>query len=267
MAAKPKRGLIVADFHTGHQLGLTPPDWDPGGDSERQVKTRQVRNLIWGFFAKAVKDYGPFDFCIANGDLVDGAQPAERGIELILNDGLDQVKAAVDIIQFIGAKKNYLSFGTPYHTGKAEDWESQIKEKLTDKGKKTEIGGHEWLTANGLMVSYRHHIGSSSIPHGRHTPMAREHLWEQLWAERGDYPKSDLIIRSHVHYYTVTGGHGWIGLTTPALQGYGVKYARRLSGMVDIGVIMLDVVDAQHWTWTPIILRGMGHLRTKPHIV
>ena len=259
---KPKRGLVVADFHTGHQLGLTPPDWDPGGDSERQVKTRAIRNLIWNFFSKAVKEYGPFDFAIHNGDLVDGPQPAERGIELILNDGNEQVKAAADIIKFINAKKNYISFGTPYHTGKAEDQESLIAEKVG-----ADIGGHEWLNVNGLIISYKHHIGGSSIPHGRNTPVARERLWELLWAERGDYPKAELLIRSHVHYYSVTGGLGWTALTTPALQGYGVKYARRLSGMVDIGLIVLDVVDAQHWSWTPIILRGMGSLRTKAHIV
>lgn len=264
MAGKPKskRGLIASDFHTGHQLGLTPPDWDPGGDSERQVKTRAVRNLIWKFFSDAVKEYGPFDFGIYNGDLVDGPAPRQRGVETILPDGNEQVKAASDIIKFVGAKKNYLSFGTSYHTGMAEDWELPIAEAVGG-----EIGGHEWATANGLTISYRHHVGTSSIPHGRHTAVAREHLWETLWAERGDYPKADLLVRSHTHYYSVTGGFGWTALTTPALQGYGVKYARRLSGMVDIGVIVLDIIDRFHWSWTPVILRGLGNLRTKPYII
>jgi hypothetical protein len=134
---------------------------------------------------------------------------------------------------------------TPYHTGQEEDWEDVLAREVGAK-----IGAHEWVDINGLVFDVKHHVGSSQIPHGRHTAVARERLWSQLWAEREQTPKADVIIRSHVHYFDYCGGRDWLAMTTPALQGLGTKFgARRCSGTVDFGLLSFDVASRDEWSW------------------
>ena len=131
-----------------------------------------------------------------------------------------------------------MAYGTGYHEGTEEDHADQVF-----KGVKAEkIGSHDFVDVEGLIFSYRHFIGRSSIPHGRFTAIGREKLWAEKWAKRREYPDPDIIIRSHVHYFGFCGDADWLGVTTPALQGYGSKYGARIaSGTVDFGFISFDV--------------------------
>ena len=71
-----------------------------------------------------------------------------------------------------------------------------------------------------------------------------------MWAERGEYPKADVLIRSHVHYYDFDGDFDWLGMTTPALQGYGSKFGgRKCTGTVDVGLVYFDVKGKDDYTW------------------
>ena len=148
--------------------------------------------------------------------------------------------------------EGFLCHNTPYHTGQLEDWEDAV---ARDVGAE-KIGGEDVIDVNGLIINYRHHVGRSTIPHGRFTPVAKEMLWNLLWAERDEYPKADVLIRSHVHYHVYCGSPGWLAMTTPALQGYGTKYGgRRMSGTVDIGMVVFDVRGKERYTWMAELLR------------
>lgn len=152
--------------------------------------------------------------------------------------------------------EGFLSHNTAYHTGQLEDFEDIIADLVGAQ----KIGGEDNLDVNGCIINYRHHIGRSSIPHGRHTSIAKEHLWNQLWAQRGEYPLANIIIRSHVHYHAYAGGPGWVAMTTPALQNYGGKYGSRImSGTVDIGFIVLQIDNRSTWAWEASILRMPLH--------
>jgi hypothetical protein len=107
-------------------------------------------------------------------------------------------------------------YGTPYHTTtNGDEWENIIAHRAGfDK-----IGSHEWIDVNGCIFDLKHHIGSSSVPHGRHTQSAKQHLWNLLWAEKGLQPKANVILRGHVHYHQYCGGTDWVAITSPALQG------------------------------------------------
>jgi len=249
---KSKRVLVVADFHCGHLVGLTPPGFDADREPQRHREFYDMRRTIWRWLKRTVSRLAPIDILIVNGDAVDGKGPASGGTEQLYSDRNDQVAMAVAIIKEIGAKKVVMSYGTPYHTGKEEDWEDAV---ARDVGAE-KIGGEDVIDVNGLIINYRHHVGRSTIPHGRFTPIAKEMLWNMLWAERGEYPKADVLIRSHVHYHAYCGTSDWLAMTTPALQGYGTKYGgRRMSGTVDIGMVVFDVKSKEKYTWKPVILR------------
>jgi len=143
----------------------------------------------------------------------------------------------------------WMTYGTAYHTGDVEDWENYVARDLDAK-----IGSHEWFDIYGVVFDFKHKVGSSSIPHGRGTAIAKEKLWNQMWALRDEQPNADVIVRSHVHYSFMVGEPGnWLGLTTPALQAAGTKYGgRQCSNTVDLGVVVFDVYPDGRYEWEVI---------------
>jgi len=247
-----KRVLVISDFHSGHVLGLTHPGYDFTTGHKTQTAHYQVRRTIWSWYKERVMKLKP-DIVICNGDCIDGKGDKSGGTELLTLDRDEQCEMAIAALQAIPRRpKLFMSYGTGYHTGNNEDWEDIVAREMEAE----KIGAEDTIDVNGLLINYRHHVGRSGIPHGRHTAVAKEKLWNAIWAERGEYPKADVIIRSHVHYYNYAGGPNWLGLTTPALQGYGSKYgARRVTGTVDVGMVHFDIWSKDKWEWKSHILR------------
>jgi hypothetical protein len=241
-----KRVVVISDLHCGHAVGLTHPDFEVRHEDENEKIIDSARRRYWKFYADTITALQPVDVLIVNGDAIEGKGVKSGGTELIAPDRTEQVAMAVAAIQYVKAGKVFMSFGTGYHTGNMDDWEREVASDVDAE----KIGSHDWLDVNGLLFDYKHHIGGSSTPYGRHTALSKEHVWNVMWAEHDEYPKSNVLIRSHVHYYGFAGGFGWVGFTTPALQGYGSKYgARRMSGTVDFGFLSFDVEGKEDWAW------------------
>ncbi|MFA5160142.1 MAG: hypothetical protein WC484_06515 [Candidatus Omnitrophota bacterium] len=231
--------MVIADLHCGHQVGLTPPGFHAPINDPRQEKYAAVRQEVWNYFAVIVKQYSPIDVLVVNGDAIEGKGERSGSTELITAARDVQVQIAAEVIDFIGAKTVRLVHGTPAHVGREEDWETVLAVEIGAK-----IGSHEWYEIEGVIFDCKHKIGSSSIPHGRLTPLAREILWNRLWWARGQQPKARVLIRSHAHYYEHVDHDDCLGFITPALQGFGSKYgSRECSGTVDIGALIFDVCE------------------------
>lgn len=258
-----KRVLVISDLHCGHFAGLTPPDWNdaPQKNSEQRFMLYRARRTYWKFYKDTVDKLKPIDVLIVNGDAVDGKGQRSGSTELLTTDRTEQVDMATACIEVVEAKKVFMSFGTPYHTGVNEDWEAEIAKAVNAE----KIGGEDWINVNGLVFNYKHFVGSSSVPYGRMTAIAKERIWQILWNEYGEYPKADVLIRSHVHYFGHCGGYRWLAMTTPALQGVGSKYGKRkMSGTVDFGVVSFDVESKEEWSWESHILKSKSEKR---HII
>ena len=257
------RNISIADTHCGHQCGLTPPEFSPPPINERMRKFWKVRRDLWAFFSQAVDEFRPYDSLIFNGDLIDGKGSRSGGTELITSDRKIQGDIARAIIDFIDAKKVRLIYGTPYHVGTDEDHEDVIDALV----KGSAIGSHQWFNINGKIFDVKHKIGSSQIPHGRLTPMAREILWNRQWAGRGEQPRADVILRAHNHYYEQCDHDGCLGFNMPCLQGFGSKYgSRECSGTIDMGILVFDVYDNGEIKWTVRKLTGKSQ-RAKVEIL
>lgn len=241
--AKPKRVAVIADLHCGHRAGLTPKAHHrPHSDD----KFHKLQVELWGLYTSKIDSIKPIDILLVNADCIDGRGEKSGSRELIAVDRREQVKMAVEAIEYTEAQNIVMTYGTGYHVGNVEDWEDLIADEVgADK-----IGGHEFIDVNGLIFDMKHKIGSSTIPHGRHTPIAKEKLWNIMWAEKENQPSSDVIIRSHVHYFDYCGDARWLGMTTPALQGLGTIYGtRQCSGTVDWGFVWFDVLSKDNYTW------------------
>ncbi|MFH0821260.1 MAG: hypothetical protein V2B18_00785 [Pseudomonadota bacterium] len=251
-----KRVVIWSDMHCGHRAGLTPPGWQYQAESSdaELAKFAKHQALTWDFVTRKIDELKPIDILIVNGDLVEGKGEKSGATELIVADRQKQAEMAAECIKYVGAKNTIITYGTPYHGGVTEDFENDVaKEVKADK-----IGGHEWLDVNGVVFDCKHRIASSSIPHGRHTAPARDVLWNFLWAlEEEGQPKSDIFIRSHVHYFTYAGTNRYFVVTTPALLGWGCKYGTRIcSGIINYGFLHFDVAGKGDWTWKAHILNA-----------
>jgi len=250
-----KRMLAISDPHSGARSGLTPPAFQQQPFDKSSVKRNKwatMQRENWQMFKKLLRKYEPFDMMFHLGDAIDGTGKRSGGTELITTSLEEQVDMAVDVCNAVRlhGKRGFKIVGvhgTPYHTASSDgdDWDSV----LADQAGFESMGSHEWVDVNGCIFDLKHHLGSSSIPHGRHTAIAKEKLWNQLWGE--GQPQSDVILRGHVHYHQFVGAPGWLAMSLPALQGAGTKYgARRCSGTVQWGVTVFDVDSKGQFEWT-----------------
>lgn len=245
------RVLAIGDTHCGHVVGLTPPQWwfQKTGDKYHD-KYAKIQRQMWNWFAKEISLIKPIHRVIFNGDAIEGKGIRSGGTELITSDRIRQGDMFKAILEEIDCSEVAMTFGTGYHTGTDEDMEDVIQ-KVLQQDFAISIESHLERTVNGVRIDARHFIGSSGIPHGRYTPLAREDLWRLIWASRSGKWKEPphLILRSHVHYHGFCGNEYSTMMTLPCLQGLGSKYGSRLcSGTVSIGFVFIDCEDGE-FTW------------------
>jgi hypothetical protein len=247
-----KRVVAMGDLHCGHVAGLTPPSWHYRRDSDNayQKNFAVMQSTEWKWYDDTVKALQPVDVLIVNGDAIDGKGEASGGTELITTDRKEQVSMARECIEAVGAKAVYIIYGTPYHTGKEEDWEAVLAGEVDA----VTIGSHEWFDCNGLIFDCKHFVSGSIIPHGRHTAISRDKLWNELWAARGGQPASDVFLRSHVHYFNYCGEAGKLMMILPSLQVWSKYGAKRHAGIINTGIVSFDVEDKEHYSWQPHLM-------------
>jgi len=252
---KRKRMIIMSDLHCGHRAGLTPPDWWFQKNTEHIIfnpKNRsrwaQQQRAMWQWYTKTLdrlRQEKAFDICVVNGDAIDGTGSRSGGTELITTDREEQIEMAEQCIRKVGAAKHVLTYGTPYHTGQEEDFETILARRL-----QADISGQMFIEVNGIKFDIKHKVGGSSVPYGRHTAISREKLWNLIWADKGLQPNCDVYIRGHVHFFAANEDTLGLGIILPALQGFGSKYGvRQCSGTVDIGFVYFDFYEDGSWQW------------------
>lgn len=243
-----KRGIIISDLHCGHLHGTTPDRFrlqrDPM-DPNRE-KCRQIQMEMWNWVKRETRKYGPYDFCIANGDLVDGLGRSVDGREALTTDMNLQVDMATEVLQHLDAKEYRITFGTKYHTS-PQNWEKNIGDKLGCRPE--DMGNILQLDVNGLIMNCRHHIGTSSSPQSMNTAPIREALQSLLKAEKGMNEKADCFVFSHRHKASDCSWlHPWQRIiVTPGMQGPSIFGEQRCSGPIDIGFVVLTVRNRKDW--------------------
>ena len=241
--------MAISDGHCGHEAGICPPKWHQYIKTDKLL--RQAKET-WQWYSEMCDLIKPNTVFVV-GDMLDGKGEASGGSELISSDWKIQVAMATAVIERTGAKICEMCFGTPYHTGKTDDYEGFIAEKLNNKGIKTKISGHGVPIIHQIQFSIKHKVGNSTIDYGRATAVKKEKMWATLWSERDQMPKIDVLLRGHVHYHQAIKDYSAWAIIMPALQGWGSKFGvRQCSGIVDTGLIWFkicdgDTVDTLEW--------------------
>ncbi len=237
----PVRVVFFGDSHCGSNVGLTPPAYqyqyilNPKTEELRtQNKWAKLQKECWDWYVDRINILKPIDLLLNMGDNIDGDGSRSGGTELITTDRKKQVCMAIECIEAAEAKKMTMVYGTPYHTGQAEDFEVDIATHF-----KCKIGGHEWEEVNGCMFDLKHKQSNCKNPA---TGIWNEIVDNREWAILGEQPKADVLVRAHTHRFTLLRIEDCIGITIPALQAYGTKFgARACTRKVQFGLLALDV--------------------------
>lgn len=229
--------VIISDLHCGSVYGLTPPGW-----ASNKSPHYKLQQEAWLAYKNIARKWSEPDILLINGDLIEGRQERQGGAELITNDRNVQSEMAVYCIREWRAKNILMTYGTTYHVGSTgEDFEYNIAKDVDAK-----IGGKLFFNVEGMTINARHKVGSSSVPQGRGTALLREMAWNLMESVDDQEPKSDILIRSHVHYHIWIEQPGRVMFTTPALQLSRGRYgSRECTGETHWGAIRLTINKGQ----------------------
>lgn len=246
---KCHRILVISDTHCGNLAGLTPPGW--------WRKDCEWQEPFWNWFTEAVKQVGPVDDLVINGDAVDGEGKAGSSHHLTTNVK-DQQEMAKEIADQIKADRRHFVRGTGFHTDSALAYEDAIAEAFN-----TEAQDDLRLQVNGRKLHFRHVVGRSDTPYGQYTQVAKELTNELMQGSFEGYDPADILVRSHVHYHAAMSvGDGVSGLpriafTTPSLELRGPKsgpYVRRLrTWLYHVGITLIEITETGEAFVRPIL--------------
>ena len=255
MSRKSKGLLATSDWHCGHKAGLTPPEFQwktTEDDTPYRQKVSRLQKSVWDDFAGKVKEFRPIDTLLINGDAIDGKGYRNGGREILYPDRDIQCDMVESIVKFINPMQLVMVSGTPYHTGATEQWEKQAFNRLANKHiKKHDWGDHSYLDMNGCIVSCKHFVSSSSIPHGRATALLKDGMWNKLWAAAfEDHPKANVLIRAHTHSYMQTDDDSSVNFILPGLQAADTEFGKiKCCGTVKFGLVHMNYTPSGGFTW------------------
>ena len=250
------RVLSLSDTHCGNFTGLTPDKYNP--QSEDNYKAYVYRRTLYEWVCKQVDLLRPIDICVADGDLIDGKGDKTGGCEQIEMKRPKQIEMATEFLKFVDAKEYHFAFGTGYHVGREDDWESIIANEFH-----TDADDIVTQKVNGLTMKWRHHIGGSLVPAGRATSLLRQQEWDALWSLDGEFERANIMVFGHVHYFqSFTNRFGSV-FTQPGLQGLGGSQlgSRRMGGIVDFGLLHFDIKGKDDWSWKAHLLTQTPSVR------
>ncbi len=235
------RVLPIGDLHCGSNVGLTPPNYqlpivqNPATEeTKKRCKWAKMQRECWAWFQETITLLQPIHKCFVMGDVIDGDGSRSGGTEVIVTDRKVQAAIAKECLDYVQADEYSFVYGTPYHTGVAEDFETDVSQHLNAK-----IGSHEWEEVNGVTFDLKHKQSTTKNPA---TSLFNEVCDNREWAVLGEQPKADVLVRAHTHRFCMFHVEDCLAISIPSLQAYGTKFgSRQCSRKVTFGMIALDV--------------------------
>jgi hypothetical protein len=162
---------------------------------------------MYKFYKETIDFLKPIDVLIVNGDTVEGKGKKSGSTEVLTADRGEQASNAACLINEADARVVEMTYGSSYHTGVSEDWEDEVAKEVVNLDKVESVG---YYKIGNLIFQARHFVGRSSVPYGRMTPLAKQHIWNVLWKERGEYPRVDVILRCLSEDTEILTSRGWM---------------------------------------------------------
>lgn len=232
---RDKLFLLLADLHSGHRFGLTPP-------SMWRADLEAIQRPLWeGFQALVRAAPAAIDGVIVDGDAVEGPGKKDNTEHLTTNVK-EQGDMAIESLEWIDSPVFLFAYGTPYHTVGSFSYEEYIAQHFADAGKDGRIADTLKIRVNGCGINVRHVVGRSDTAYGQATQAFKEVIRDQARAELCEDQASNLLVRAHVHYEFQVGRDGHHVQVLPCLKLPLEILGRKLrTWYYDVGITWLTV--------------------------
>jgi hypothetical protein len=221
MAKSSKSMVVFSDIHVGSKYSVCSeePVLDDGGSYK---PSKNQEKLLQGWMDCIDEITQKPTALIINGEPIDGSNNKSLGESCWSTSFGDQMNDSAELIKRIPYEKLYLVRGSGYHVTRESTNFEKIFGKLVGAETYKSVLGNETKTdyeatfeVFGKHIHFTHHVGYSGWWMYRTTPIARE-LVKMHFNHKANGFHTDLLVRSHVHYYVEVRFPNTIGLTTPA---------------------------------------------------
>lgn len=252
--------MVFSDLHVGSKYAVCSES--PVRDKDSEYKpSRNQKKLLEGWHDSIDSISQKPRALVINGEPIDGDNKKSMGDSVWSTNLNDQMDDAVKLLKGIRTDGIYFVRGSDYHIAKdATDFEETIAQRLGAKKYKAVMGYMTYTDYEatfevfGKHIHFTHHAGYSNWWMYRPTVIARE-LIKMHFNHKLNGFHTDLLIRSHVHYYTEVRFPHTKGLSTPAWKiADGFMYRRGEPELPTIGNI-------------EIIIEPNGKIQIEPHLV
>ena len=263
MAKSKSRGsksiLVVSDMHVGASTAICTkaPKIVDQGTTHKPNRLQKELLSVWKECIGEL-EHKP-DLLVVNGEPCDGGNPKSNGQQTWSTNIEDQLNDARKLLEMIPYKKIMFTRGSGYHvTERATNFEEILAGKMgavpySAYGGEGKTDYYALVKMNGVNFNFTHHVGFSKQVASRPGSIAREMSGMKLDANK--MGKTDVIVRSHVHYYVHVEYPGYHGFTTPTWK-YpdGHLFKGGTAGTTpDIGMV-------------EVIVESNGKINVLPHI-
>jgi len=253
-----KTVLFGSDFHNGSIHALCSPE--PIRDDGVEIKPTKQQKALWNFFEtipdKLTKKAKVF---VVNGEPCDGGNRKSNGSGLWTVNMGDQIQDFGKCIKILPYEHLLLTRGSPYHvTLDGTNFEEITANQLNADAYKAYGGQGKTdyevnFEINGKVFNCTHHVGFGRWWQYRPTALAQELIKIHFDHDNRKY-HTDVLVRSHVHYYCEVGFLNTRAFSTPAWKlPDSFMYRNGLPIMPDIGMVECVIESNGEYQINPII--------------
>jgi len=200
--------VAVSDLHVGGVDGLCYPSQQKPGGGTYQANERQ----LWLFeqWKAAIRRWHHPDALVVVGDATAGSGSQKKlRSALWTTNAMQQAELAADLVNMWHAGLVYLVEGTARHV-KIDEETLAVEEYMGRYGlvPKAVVGnGKHYAPAErivrlgGIAFHLSHFLSGTSSPVSPATAPVREHINALIAEARGWYPRCDVVLRAHRHFY------------------------------------------------------------------
>ena len=241
------KGIIISDTHSGHLLGLTPPQFRTS-----RPEIDDIMAPFWDWWMSSLNLDG-YDVMIHCGDIVDGDGHKDTSFHLT-TDINQQVAISKAVIDSVNARKHLFVYGTPYHGGDILDYEKIVADSYGGK-----ISWRQQVDIEGVRFSISHVIGKTTTPVGGDIALRKKMVWDALYSVKDTGEAADVILCGHAHEYRLVADDQVTACICPALKIGDAnfdRYGRKMQGgHYHVGFIEFVVDNGRLVEFSPKIYR------------
>ena len=216
-----KNIIVLSDIHNGSTTAICSPQ-PYITDLDTTYKPNKLQKALWEVWESIPDGLSKkkSDLVVINGEPVDGANKKGLGQQSWTTNLWDQAEDFKKCMKTHSFDNILFNRGSGYHVQIDGTNIEEIIARNMNALRYRAYGGegatdnYSFVEAYGKMFNFTHHVGFNKWAAYRTTALARE--MAGMVFENNKLHKSDVIVRSHVHYFVHVEFVNTHGCTTPA---------------------------------------------------